>query len=402
MNSEATLDTPPSPADASAAPQGGGSGHTPAHSRAHAHASSPRAKPPARKSRWKPIAGLIVGVAILAWLSHVAFRAYYYEETEDAYVVGHLHQISPRIDGQVSEVLVGDNQVVKAGQPLVKLDPQEFQIAVDKADAALAQARAQETEARAELPQIDAQLAEARARVSQAKAQLAQTNAQLELARLTLNRNEQLFQKGGVITQADLDNVRSAFRAAEAAQAANRANQVAAQATVGSAEAARVSAEAKITAAQASVAAAETALRDARRSLSYTTVVAPAAGRVGNKAVEAGNHVVTGQTLMSLAAPENWIVANFKETQLAHMHAGQAVELTIDALPGLDLHGTIDSLAPASGAQFALLPPDNATGNFNKVVQRVPVKIVLDAASLRAVADRLRLGLSVVVSVRVR
>ena len=394
MNSDATLEAPSAPAAEGNSPLAGAKPHAPSH----AHPAKARA----RKSRWKPVAGIVAGAAILAWLGHVAIHAYHYESTEDAYVVGHLHQISPRIEGQVSEVLVDDNHVVKAGQPLVKIDPQEFQIAVEKADAAVAQAKAQETEARAAQPQLDAQLAEARARVAQAQAQLTQTGAQLDLARLTLDRDEQLFKKGGVITQADLDNARSAFRAADAADAANRANLVAAQSAVGSAEAARKSADAQVTAAQANVAAAATALRDAKRSLGYTTVVAPAAGRIGNKAVEPGNHVVTGQTLMSLAAPENWIVANFKETQLARMHLGQPVELTIDALPGLDLRGTIDSIAPASGAQFALLPPDNATGNFNKVVQRVPVKIVLDDASRAAVGDRVRLGLSAVVNVRVR
>lgn len=406
MNSEATFDLPITPAVAATAPEAGASGSAPesvsAPPHAHRAGHSPAGKPPGRKSRWQRLAGPVVGLALLGWLGHIAVRAYFYEETDDAYVAGHLHQISPRLEGQVSAVLVDDNETVQAGQPLVKLDPQEFQLAVAKADAALAQARAQETEARAALPQLDAQLAEARARVTQAAAQLAQTEAALDLAGLTLKRAEQLFQQSGAISPADLDSARSGFHVAQAAQAANRANRAAAEAAVGSAAAARASAEATIVAARASVTVAETAQRDARRSLGYTTIVAPAAGRVGNKAVETGNHVVAGQVLMSLVAPANWIVANFKETQLARMRAGQTAELTIDALPGLDLHGTIESIAPASGAEFALLPPDNATGNFNKVVQRVPVKIVLDAASRTAVGDRLRLGLSVIVNVRVR
>lgn len=389
MSTETTLDTP-APADTHPPHPATGTrarGHTPAA---------------ARKSRWKPIAGAIVGVAVLAWLGQLAVHAYHYEETDDAYVVGHLHQISPRIDGQVSEVLVEDNQDVKAGQPLVRIDPQEHEIAVSKARAALAQARAQEGEAHAALTQVDAQLALADARTQQAQAQLAQTEAQLDLARLTLTRYEQLFEKNGVVAQADLDNARSAYHAADAANSANRANLVAAQASVTAAKAAQTSAQAQVAAAQATVAVAETAVRDAERTLSYTTIVAPTDGRVGGKAVEVGNHVVAGQQILSLAAPAPWIVANFKETQLPRMHRGSAVELTVDALPGTTLHGTVDSIAPASGAQFALLPPDNATGNFNKVVQRVPVKIVLDAASLQALGSRLRLGLSAVVNVRVR
>jgi len=291
---------------------------------------------------------------------------------------------------------------VKAGQPLLRLDAQEFEIAAAKARASLAQTRAQEGEARATLIQVTAQQAEAEARTQQAQAQLAQTEAQLELARLTLNRYEQLFKTNGVVAQADLDNARSAYHAAEAASAANRANLVAAQASVNSAQAAQTSAQAQIAATEASVAVAETAVRDAERTLGYTTIVAPADGRIGGKSIEAGNHVVAGQQVLSIAAPAPWIVANFKETQLPRMHPGSEVELSVDALPGTILHGTIDSISPASGAQFALLPPDNATGNFNKVVQRVPVKIVLDSASQQILGNRLRFGLSVVVDVRIR
>ena len=135
---------------------------------------------------------------------------------------------------------------------------------------------------------------------------------------------------------------------------------------------------------------------------SGSNAVAPVAGRIGNKSVEVGNYSLPGQILLALCEPELWIVANFKETQLPRMRPGQDVEITVDALPDRVLHGTVESISPASGAQFALLPPDNATGNFNKVVQRVPVKIKLDQAVVNELGDRLRLGLSVVVNVRVR
>lgn len=357
---------------------------------------------PARSTPWKAIFAGAIGLALAVWLGRMAVHAYHFAETEDAYVTGHLHQISPQLDGQVKEVLVVDNQAVHAGDVLVRLDPLEFELGAQKARAALDQAKAQVTAARAAAAQADAAIAEAQARLKQAEAQTAQTTAQLELARLTLTRNEDLFSKGGVVTQADLDNARSAYRAADAAQAANQANVTAAQSAIGSAQAAHNSAQAQVTAALANAAVAESAVRNADRQFGYTTITAPADGRIGNKAVEVGNRVVAGQTLFSLAAPDTWIIANFKETQLARMHAGQPVELTVDALPGQTLHGTIDSIAPASGAQFALLPPDNATGNFNKVVQRVPVKIVLDDASRHDLGDRLRLGLSAVVNVRVR
>jgi membrane fusion protein (multidrug efflux system) len=351
---------------------------------------------------WRQLLGIAAVAAILAWLGVLAVRAYHNERTDDAYIAGHLHQVSSQIDGQVRQVLVDDNQTVKAGDVLVRLDPLEFQIAVQKAQAALAQAKAQLAQANANVTQAAAQSTEANARVRQAGAQLARTQAQLGLAKLTLSRNEQLFGNGGAVTQADVDNARSAFTAAQAAHAANQANLAAANAGVGSAAAAQTLAQAQVEAAHASVAVAEAAVRDAQRQLDYTTIVAPAAGRIGNKAVEPGNRVQAGQTLFGLIEPDVWVVANFKETQLALMKPGQPVQVAVDALPDHALQGTIDSLAPASGAQFALLPPDNATGNFNKIVQRVPVKILLDADSVKELGDRLRPGLSVIVNVHVR
>ena len=391
MNS--TSDTIPTPAT-------GTLPRSTAHS-AHPHAAA-HARTGKAKKIWQRAALVIVTVLVLTWVGRLVYHAYHYVETDDAYVVGHLHQIGPRVEGRVAEVLVRQNQFVDAGAPLVKLDPLEFQLAVQKAQATLDQARAQEAQVRSAATEADAHLTEAHARVKQAQAQFNQTSAQLDLAKVTLERNENLFARGGVVAQSDLDNARAAFRAADAAYAANQANVAAAESSVGSARAAQASAHAEIAAAAANVAVAESALRDARRKLDYATLTAPTSGRVGNKNVEVGNYVLPGQILLSIAESDAWIVANFKETQLAEMRPGQPVDVTIDAIPGHDLHGTIESLSPASGAQFALLPPDNATGNFNKVVQRVPVKILLDPAGLREVGDRLRLGLSAVVNVRVR
>ena len=358
---------------------------------------------PTRRRGWiRPVLLTLVGLAVAGWLGHFLFLAYHFEETDNAYIVGHLHQISSEIDGQVQEVLVADNQTVQAGDPLIRLAPLEFEIAKQKAEAGLAQARAQETQATAAAKQAEAQIAETRARVAQAEAQLIQTAAQLELARLTLNRQEVLATHDGASTQADLDNARSAFHASEAAHAANEANLTAARASVGSAQAAQASAEAQAVAARASSSVLEAALHDAERKLSYTTITAPAAGRIGNKAVESGNYIIAGQLLLALAEPDVWIVANYKETQLTRIRLGQDVEITVDALPGRTLHGKVDSIAPASGAQFALLPPDNATGNFNKVVQRIPVKITLAPADATELSRTLRLGYSVISRVRIR
>lgn len=364
--------------------------------------ADPAVPAPSRRAWLRPVLLTAVALAVAGWIGHFFYLAYHYEETDNAYIVGHLHQISPQIEGQVKEVLVTDNQTVQAGQLLVRLDPLEFQIGVQKAQAGLEQARAQETQATAAATQAGAQIAEARARVAQAEAQLRQTAAELELARLTLKRQELLFTHDGVSTQAELDNARSAARASEAAQAANEANLTAARASVGSAQAVQASAEAQAVAARASSNVLEASVHEAERKLSYATLTAPAAGRIGNKAVESGNYVVPGQLLLALAEPDVWIVANYKETQLARIRLGQDVEITVDALPGRTLYGKVDSIAPASGAQFALLPPDNATGNFNKVVQRIPVKITLAPTNAEELSRTLRLGYSVVSRVRIR
>ncbi len=367
-----------------------------AHPLPHATASAKR-----KRSHVRSIVFGVVLLALLAWGIHFGIHAYHYEETDDAYIAGHLHTVSAQVDGQIKEVLVDDNQLVHRGDVLVRLDPLQFEIALAKARAAVTQAEAQERQLTAAAAQADAALAEARARVEQAQAQRAQTTAQLELANVTLSRNEQLVHENSA-ARAEYDQARSAAQAAAAANQAAEANLVAGQAAVTSAEAAKNSAHAQIEGARAAIGAAQAAVRDAERQLSYTTIAAPSDGRVGNRHVEVGNRVQAGQALLALAEPDMWVVANFKETQLARMHAGEDVDLTVDALPGTTLHGRIDSVAPASGAEFALLPPDNATGNFNKVVQRVPVKITFDPDREKAIGSRLRLGLSVVVNVRVR
>ena len=355
-----------------------------------------------RLSGARPFIFGIVAIAAIAWSINFGLHFYRYEDTDDAYVTGHLHAISSQLDGQIKEVLAQENQTVHAGDVLLRLDPLEFQIALQRADAALALARAQETQVAAGATQATAALEETRARVAQAEAQLTQTEAQLSLAELMLSRNEQLLNKGGAVTLADVDTARTTAKATQAAVRAAQANLLAARAAIGSAEATQASVRAQAAAAAANTSAAEAAHREAERRLAQTTIVAPSSGRIGNKHLEPGNRVQAGQALLALAESDVWVVANFKETQLAHMAPGQDVEMTVDAIPGRALRGKLDSLSPASGAQFALLPADNSSGNFNKVVQRVPVRITLDPATRAELGDRLRLGLSVVAEVRVR
>jgi membrane fusion protein (multidrug efflux system) len=341
-------------------------------------------------------------VATLAWLGHFAYRMYLYEETDDAVVEGHVHQISPQVDGTVNEVLATDNQEVAQGDVLVRLDPLEFQIQVEKQEAGLAQSQAEEARSDADAAQAQAQLAGAQARSAAAGAQVTEARVQLDLSEINRRRARQLFSEGGAVTQSDVDNAESSYSGAQAALDAAMANTRVAEASIGEARASLEAAKAQALSAKASSLAFRAGVADARRKLAYATLLAPAGGRIGNRNVEVGNRVQAGQVLFALVEPNPWIVANFKETQIARMHAGLLVDVTIDALPGVELHGTVDSLSPASGAQFALLPPDNATGNFTKVVQRVPVKIVLDPAGSREVGERLRPGLSAVVDVRVR
>ena len=362
-------------------------------------------QPPARKRRGPVfyLVVLVLGAVALLWTVRFVWHAFNYEETDDAYINGHVHQVSFRVAGAVTDVLVNDNQTVKAGQTLVRVDPLEYEIALHRAQAMLAQAHAQEARERAAVSQAQAQLAQMDAQVLQAQAQVERAQAQTETASVDFNRSSRLYNNDKqAIARSQVDTDKGALDAAQAALAAAKANLVGVQSNVTANKAQVESAQASLAAAQANVGASEAAVNDAERELSYTTLAAPTDGRVGNKNVESGNRVQAGQALVALVEPDLWVVANFKETQLAAMHDGQPVEVTIDAIPGHTFPGKIDSLSPATGAQFALLPPDNATGNFTKVVQRVPVKVVLDREGVRGYEDRIRPGLSSVVNVRVR
>ena len=360
----------------------------------------PAAKPPTSPTR-KVVFGVLIAAGVL-WLGHFFYDLICFEETDDAFLTGHVHQVSPQIDGTIIEVAMQDNQQVKKGDLLLKLDPLEFEIARDHAQAAIEQAKAQGARAEAGIAEANASLAQAEARQAQAEAQVAQAAAQAKLSRINSNRDKQLFGDGGAVTKSDLDQSESTDAAAQAGEKAARANLKAAFASVESAKANVESARAQAIAAQAALASAQATLKDEERQLADTIIYAPASGRIGNKNAESGNRLRAGQTVAALVESDVWVVANFKETQMSRLKPGMPVEITIDALGGRKLTGKIESIAPASGAEFALLPPDNATGNFTKVVQRVPVRIVLDPESIKGIEDRLTPGLSVDASVRIR
>ena len=341
--------------------------------------SQPAARTTAHPSSSHRVALALLIAAVTTTAAWSAYRWWDYAntwvKTDNAYVATHIHQVSWRVAGTVSEVLVEENQLVTAGQVLARLDVRDFEVRRQQALAQLAQAQAQ--------------VRQAQARIAQARAEVTREQAHTTKAQQDLERAKALSQHGNeAISRQELD---AAQAGADAAQAALAATGSAVQ-----------SAEATAVAAQAQEKVAEATLQDADLQLSYTELLAPAAGRIGKKNLETGNRVQPGQALLALVQPDAWVVANFKETQLACVKPGQLVRLHVDAFPGRAFAGRVESLAPASGAQFALLPPDNATGNFTRIVQRVPVKIVFDSQSVGDCEGRLVPGMSTIVQVKVR
>ncbi|MBD8541327.1 HlyD family secretion protein [Oxalobacteraceae sp. CFBP 8755] len=353
-------------------------------SAAQPKADAPAAKKPPNK-RVLIVVGLIALLAIGAG-GRMWYRSSHFVETENAYVTGRMHQVSSRVAGVVTKVLVEDNQMVKAGDVLALLDPADQAVRVEQIQAQIASMEQQ-------VKQSDAQLLQVRAQAGAAGAQVRQAEAQLLRARQDAERFGQLYNDTmKAVSKSEVDASSAARAGAVADVAARRDNAAAAQAQIGAAEAGRDVLKAEIKVLQAQ-------LKDARQQLAYNSIVAPVAGRIGRRSVEVGARVQPGQAMLAVVEDNVWVVANFKETQLGGLAPGQAVSLEVDALPDHHLVGRVDSFSPASGNQFALLPADNATGNFTKIVQRVPVKITLDPQDVKKYAGRLVPGMSVVAEV---
>jgi membrane fusion protein (multidrug efflux system) len=298
-------------------------------------------------------------------------------ETDDAYVQADNTLIAPRVSGYISEVAVTDNQPVKAGQVLARIDDRDYQ-------TALRQAVADRETAEAEIRSIDSQLQLQTSTIQQADLQVMSAEAALRFAQEDHDRYEALSKTGAGTTQAAQQTASLFIQRAASLQQA-RAALTAARQQVDVLQAAR----AKATAQLEHYRAAE---QQARLNLGYTTITAPEDGTVGARTLRVGQYVQAGTQLMAVVPLDAvYIVANYKETQLTHVRPGQPVDVSVDTFPGARIHGHVDSVAPATGPEFALLPPDNATGNFTKIVQRLPVKIVLDHDS----AGLLRPGMSV-------
>ena len=337
---------------------------------------------------------LVIG-AILLWL-----HARQFESTDDAFVDTHLVRLAPQISGRVLKVLVEDNQRVKAGQAVLQIDARDQQAQLSQAQAQKANAQAQIAQAQATLDQNAAQVRVAQATYSQNLAQAASSAAQATNSARDLIRYQTL--KGvnpTAVSQQQLDQAQATAQSNAAQREAADRQAVAAKRQIVATAAQAAAARAQIAAGQAQVAASDAQIRTSQNNLGYTTVYAPEAGTVAQRTIALGNYVNPGAQIMAIVPLRTWITANFKETQLAHMRAGQSATVHVDACPDAKITGHVDSIQRGSGQAFGLLPPENATGNFVKVVQRVPVKIVLDNAPMDC---PLGPGLSVEPKVRVR
>ncbi len=394
---------------------------------------------------------LIIALILLPILGFGGFRLYDYfmthESTDDAYVQAHSDPISSRLSGTVWQVLVDDNQKVKAGDILVKLDPKDYEVKVSQAQSKVESAYWQFKASMRNLPVSQTQaigentaatgnydkskfaidsaltmLAQDEIQIKANESRLVKARAKVEKTLADYERYIPL-QKRGVITDQLLDEAKDAYLEAKADEETQiqaisqakmhyqqsrhnleeaRAESVAFHGQLTKAKATDMQTEVIKRQSQAYKAQYEEALAnlaEAKLNLSYTDILAPADGIIGRKTVETGQRVQMGEALMAVVESPPWIVANFKEIQLEKMRPNQLVEITVDAFKHHKFYGYIDSIAPNSGSQFALLPPDNATGNFTKIVQRVPVKIRFTPDSIRGYEDKVVPGLSCVVTV---
>jgi membrane fusion protein (multidrug efflux system) len=340
------------------------------------------------KRLWRPLAALLVLIGAVVTASWWFTEGRFIESTDNAYVQGDIAVLGPRIEGDVVAIKVADNQRVHAGDPLIVLDPADWR-------ARLAQATASAAEATAAVQTAQRQVAQQRATIEAAQAVIQQAEAEQTRAGADAARSASLVSSGWASRQANDLAVADSHKA-NAQLASARAQESAAEQQLAVLSAQIMQATARQQNAIATVTLAE-------NNLAYTVIRAPFDGIVGNRAAELGQHVQPGAQLIAIAPlPENlYVVANFKETQLRRMRPGMKVRLIPDIETSAAVDGRVDSLAPATGALFSLLPPENATGNFTKVVQRVPVKLVIDPAQATQ-ANWLRAGLSVTAEVDTR
>jgi membrane fusion protein, multidrug efflux system len=360
-----------------------------------------------------PVVTLVVAGALLftikgCWTTWAGGGAE--QHTDDAYVRADLTPLSTRISGTVHKLAVGDYEAVTAGQLLVQLDDDDYAAMLAEAKAGLAAAQAQLADNQAAKQIQDAQIQNAETGITQATAALNAARAAIAAVQPDVDQTETqrkreealLASKAtthqeleGAVASADRNAGLLASRQADLARAQGALDS--SRAVVQAAKAQRAALNTKDALYQADIKAKQAAIIVSEVNLGYTRILAPATGAVGERHVQEGQLVAPGMEVIDLVRGDVWIQANYQETQLTNMQRGDVADITIDTFPGVVLHGKVAEIAPASGSQFALLPPDNATGNFTKVVQRIPVKIVLDPD--HPLKDRLRPGFSAVVTV---
>jgi membrane fusion protein, multidrug efflux system len=338
-----------------------------------------------RRRRWS-LKRLLIAAAALGFAAATALYGDYYwttgrflVSTDDAYVQAHSVLISPRISGYISEVPVDDNQSVKAGQVLARIDPRDYQTALD-------QARANVTAAQASIDTLNQEIAQQRLVVEEDRQQVAADQAALVYSQQNYRRYTALAKDGfGPVQNAQ--QATANIRETAATLQHDTTGVAAAEKQIGIFKA-------QLAQARAALAQQQAIEHQAELDLGYTTIVAPVDGTVGVRTLRVGEYVQAGTQLMAVVPLQAvYVVANYKETQLTDVRPGQRVTIDVDTFPGTTVHGYVDSLAPASGEEFALLPPDNATGNFTKIVQRIPVKIDIDRGD--PLFGMLRPGMSV-------
>jgi len=350
-----------------------------------AKVEAPRATKVSRRTVMLSVAGVLLVVA-LVWGVRWWTVGRFIESTDDAYLQADNVTVAPKVSGYVTEIFVADNQAVTAGQPLVRLDSRQYDAILEQAKATIAARKADIERGQSEILQQNANIQQARAQLEGARA--AETHSIEEV-----KRYEPLVATGAETTErlSDLKNARNQAAATVAADIA----------AVQAAERQPATTQAQIDQARAQLEAAEASMRQAQLDQQDTLIRSTLPGRVGDRSVRVGQYAQPGTRLMTIVPVQDlYLVANYKETQIGLMRAGQPATIHVDALGGTDLHGTVDSFSPGTGSQFALLPPQNATGNFTKIVQRVPVRIHLDVG--QETRTVLVPGLSVTVRVDTR
>lgn len=357
------------------------------------------ARPMTRRRLLNYVGAALLLLLALAWGLHWWFNGRFLVATDNAYLRADIVTVAPRVAGYLATVEVQDNQPLKAGAVLARIDDSDYLARLQQAEAALQEAQAATRAQQARIANLVARQQQQQSLIAQAQAGVGAAEAESRRAEQQIHRQRQLARQD-VSSAQQLEQAEAQSRQAAAALAAARAGWTARRQDVAILATEQQQAQARRDEVEASVARARAQLELARIDLARTQIRSPVDGIAGQRSLRVGQYVDVGTPLLAVVPEEAYVVANFKETQVDHLRPGQPAHIEVDALDGQVLNGTLDSFAPASGAQFALLPPDNATGNFTKIVQRLPVRIRLDPGQPRRA--ELRPGMSVVVTVDTR